>query len=330
MRTTLTSSLTLVACAAALLAGCSGGDDESESAAPEVVKAKAGMCVADEVDDGIDPAPDFTTVVPCDEPHRYEVLDVVPIPEKLLDGDTDADAERLALREEYAKPVSEGVSDRKQAMIDATYPECTTPAQVSGMDDLEVDGTSARDVNLAPYNRVSGWYNVTSKEQWLDGQAAVVCSARFYDLRSKDLGEDEPTPTTSITSPDEKQALTHYLDDTYPLDQRGCTGGDGNAEAVSCEGPHIDEQLFMMDMRALYGKDFARGADLTDVQGDDFTKIIDACTEPYEQAGFSVPSDRRIGFRFDSEYVDEDYLTIYCVLETIDDVPTREYKAFTS
>lgn len=329
MRTTLTSSLTLVACAAALLAGCSGGGgDPDESAAPKVVKAEAGVCVADEVDDGIDPAPDFTTVVPCDEPHRYEVLDVVPIPERFLDGDTDA--ERLALREEYAKPFAEGVSERKQEMVDAVYPECTTTAEATGVAELEVDGKAAKDIGLRPYNRLTPWYNVTSEEQWLDGQAAVVCSVRFYDLRTKDLGKEDPTPTTSVTSFDEDLAVSHYLDDTFPLDQRGCTGGEGNTESVPCDGPHVDEHLYMMDMRALYGKDFLRDADLSDVRGGDFDRIIDACTEPYEQAGFSVPSDRRIGFRFDAEHVDEEYLNIYCVLETVDDVPTREYKAFQS
>lgn len=327
MRTTSAASLVLIACAA-LLAGCSDGGDAKEPPAPDVVKAEAGTCVADEVDDGIDVAPDVTTVVPCDEPHRYEILDVVPIPERFLGGETDA--ERLAIREEYATPFTEGISERKQAMIDVVYQECDTPTDVAGMSDLEVAGKPADEIGLRPYNRLTTWYTVTSEEQWLAGQTAVVCSVRFYETRDRDSPDDETSPATTVTSPDEEQVVTHYLSDSFPLEQRGCTGGEGNRETVSCDGPHVDEHLFQLDMRALYGDDFARGVDLSDVRGDTFTQIIDGCREPYEQAGFSVPSDRRIGFRYDGKDVDGDYLNIYCVLETPDDAPTREYAAFTS
>jgi len=53
-----------------------------------------------------------------------------------------------------------------------------------------------------------------------------------------------------------------------------------------------------MDMKAVYGKDFLSGADLTTVSDSQFGKIRAACADPYEQAGGKPGSARRLAFRF--------------------------------
>jgi hypothetical protein len=309
-----------VVAAGAVLSGCSGSAEEK--AEPEVVQAKEGQCVAKEVDDGIDPAPDFTTVVPCTEPHVYGVVGVVPIPEKYLEGTTDK--EKLAQRAVLAKPGEVEPGSTRAEMMKDVFPTCEPKFSAQlGFDDLSVRDKSAAEAGLRPYFGAGYWYNVTSKEQWLDGQTAVLCTIRLYDLPK---GEEEASllPTAG---PDDAPLLTHYFDESFPLDLRRCIDADSRKLFAPCDGPHWDEMLYSIDMRAVYGKNFVRGQDLTNVDEASFAKIKRACTDPYAQAGLTLPAGREMSFRFPDEQ-DEDYLILSCALRPADGKSVDEYAAF--
>src|SRR5688572_30224284 len=79
------------------LAGCGGSDEKPK---PDAADIKAGVCIASDIADEDDRAPDLDSVVDCSEPHVYEILDVVDLPKEALAGKTDE--EKLANRKDLA------------------------------------------------------------------------------------------------------------------------------------------------------------------------------------------------------------------------------------
>jgi hypothetical protein len=303
---------TLIAASAVLtlsLSAC-GGDDSPEKKEPSLTAPKAGQCIAKEVPDGKDVAPDTETVVPCDQNHTYEIVAAVKIPQKLLAGKTTK--AKLARRTQLAD-IDNDKSKLRQELFKTTYDKCEKPfRQASGLDKLTVMGKSAEKAGLSVSAHVSEWYTISSPKLWLQGKAFMVCSFR-YEASSDTKGRAK---LSSVRSTSAKPVMASYLTKKFPISARACTESNSSS-SVDCARPHNQERLFVIDMKAVYGKKFLSGADLKNVNADELGKIRAACNDPYTQAGGKISEARPMGFRFYSEIPTKgSYLPIICTLNS--------------
>ena len=92
LRLTVAAALILVS-----LAGCGGSEEKPKA---DLAELKAGDCIAKDIKDENDRAPDLDSVVDYSEPHVFEIVELVDIPEEALTGTTDK--EKLANRKDLA------------------------------------------------------------------------------------------------------------------------------------------------------------------------------------------------------------------------------------
>jgi hypothetical protein len=311
-----------------LVAACGGGDgdkakdsNDSKSEGPaKLVKPQGGQCVAKEVADGDDFAPDMRTVVPCNEPHAYEIVSVVAIPDDMLSGTTDA--EKLARRTEL-NDINNKESALRKRLKGEVYSLCDEPfREATGLGQLTVVGKPAKDVDLqVPFGPASEWDSLTPPDLWVNGTAQAVCSYRF----GPPTEDGVVSPVTPIRSNNTNPAMSSFLSRKLPAALRACMDNKSN-NSIACTSPHDQELLWVIDMKAVYGKDFLKGAKLTDVSDADFNKLLDACIDPYQQSGGGLTEKIGMGFRFFSDVpTTGTTLPIICVLasrtgETLDDV----------
>ena len=286
-----------VAALVALLAACGGGDggddtaDRAEGPAT-LIEPRAGQCIAQEVADGKDFAPDTQTVVPCSEAHAYEIVAVVAIPDEMLTGSTDA--EKLARRTELADITDEDSELRKKLKAEV-FSLCDGPfREATGLGQLTVAGKTAKDAGLRlPFGPASQWYTLSSPELWVEDTAQVVCSFRFAPPTDGDV----VSPATPIRSNNTNPAMSSYLTKSFPAGLRACMDNKDNT-TIPCTSTHDQELMWVIDMKAVYGEKFLTGADLTDVGEADFDKMLKACVDPYIQSGGTLTSTIGMGFRF--------------------------------
>lgn len=310
--------LIAVAALLALLAACGGSDGDTKKGnkadgAAKVAKPQSGQCVAKETADGDDFAPDMRTVVPCSELHAYEIVAVVAIPDDMLAGTTDA--EKLARRTELNQISGEDTELRKRLRTEV-YSLCDEPfREATGLGQVKVVEKSAKDVGLRlPPGAASQWYNLSSPELWVKGTTQAVCSFRFAPPSEG----DDVSPVTPIRSNNTNPAMSSYLTRKYPADLRSCWDTKTD-KAASCSGTHNQELLWIIDMKAVYGKKFLKGANLANVNDADFTKLADACIDPYEESGGGLTQTIGMSFRFFSDLpTTSKTLPIICVLAARD------------
>ncbi|MFZ0142320.1 MAG: hypothetical protein WAL70_14665 [Aeromicrobium sp.] len=304
------------------LAGC-GGDSEK----PEAAEIKAGDCIAKDIADEDDRAPDLASVVPCSEPHVYEILDVVDLPKEALSGKTDK--EKLANRKDLAT-IEEGadISKEYEAFWEFTGKCDTALRETTGYDDVAVNSVSAEESILWPAvaaNIHTPWANVTPKEQWLDGKRQLICSARFVDPGAD---SDENAPVKPVSSPNEKPLLSGMGSASFPIEFRPCDDDKAVSQFVGCDkqhhaemlfnfeaGPVLEEQLVTTLENELKGED----ADPTQLPKDVHDELDRICTE-------ALPSvmddgyDKKVltGKGFVSDPFDEYNQMIVCGLVPVD------------
>jgi hypothetical protein len=226
-----------------------------DDVAPDI---RPGICVADEIRDQGDLAPDLSSIVDCREPHVYEVYDILDIPANALAGTTRQ--ERIANRDDLALP-SELPDDsaERQAFEDFAEVECAASLQnVTGYDELKLRDASAKDARVVPALRGinAPWYTVMPEKEWLDGRRQIVCSARFEDPEHTGAGR---TPAKPQISEDDRMLLTKVSDQALPVSFRECRAYDDarrEVAAASCAEPHADEALFYFEADAVFDQRF--------------------------------------------------------------------------
>jgi hypothetical protein len=237
--------------------------------APEI---KAGACVAKEARDLGDRVPDLTSIVPCTEPHIYEVYALVDLPPAIVRG---TGPSWMDSREELALP-SEAANDspRRQAYEEFAEQECATALQrATGYASMRVNGKSAEAVRLIPAMRgvEAPWYTVMPEEQWRDGRHQVVCSAR---MKAPVAGQEQHTG-------DDPQLLTIARTPDFPVPLRSCRGYDAerrNLAEVSCDRPHVSELLFFYEADLAMGKEFVRSI-VTKPTPTKFNRLDQVCAQ---------------------------------------------------
>lgn len=319
-----------VATLLALLTACSGSDGgdgpdgKDDKAGPaKLIEPRAGQCLAEEVADGDDFAPDTQTVVPCSEPHVDEIVAVVAIPDEMLTGLNDA--EKLARRTELAN-INDKDSELRKKLKAEVFSLCDEPfREASGLGQLTVAGKTAKEAGLRlPFGPASQWNTLTSPKLWVEGTAQAVCSYRFAPPSEGGV----VSKATPIRSNNTNPAMSSYTSKKLPAGLRSCMNNEAN-KAISCTEAHDQELMWVIDMKAVYGPDFLKDAKLTDVADTDFQKMHKACVDPYNQSGGSLTSSIGMGFRFFSDVPSTGTsLPIICVLASTEDKSLSQVAAY--
>ncbi|MGH3473521.1 MAG: hypothetical protein ACRDOT_01260 [Aeromicrobium sp.] len=296
------------------LAGC-GGTDE-----PNVREIKAGDCIAKDIADEDDRAPDFDTVVDCSKPHVYEILAVIDIPKDGLAGKSEK--ERLANRDDLASlEFSENLSAEKRAFIGWAETACDAAwTESTGMGDITLNGVSAEDARVLPAVGPAinlPWFNVASKKQWLAGNRQLICSARFVEPGTGTM--EEAPPVKPISSTNDEALIAAFGAPTFPAALRSCDGAD------HCDQQHHSETLFLFDAQAAMDENFVSEVNPkkpTDQQLDELARVCAESlpallSEDYDKS--TITSEAFIGMPWEQDY----YMNVGCEI-----VPSDSSKDF--
>lgn len=301
---------------ALVLAGCSGGSsDSTDDTKPALPQPEARQCVAEEMPDENDTAPDFSTIVPCTEPHIFEIIAVTPVPKKFQSGRTKA--EKLARRAELAT-----VGDKKpkvaEQLQEVVGPICGTAiSAAAGLGQVDIAGKPAAEVGLRiPRSGASTWLSISPPDLWSAGKTYSICSIRY----AAKVGSDQAKP---VRSPDSAQLITRMLDQSrdFPLSLFDCATGKG--KAISCTKPHGAERFVTYDAKLAFGKGFARGTDVNALPTAEAKKIIEGCKDVMRGMDGEGIVDRHDVYATASKSIDTDgpTLPVECVIAPLDGGP---------
>lgn len=204
---------------------------------------KPGTCLAKQADDGARRAPDLTSVVPCTSPHRFEVYNVVGLP----------DGEDLGER-----------AQRRCAISLLRY---------TGYDALKVNGKNAEAVGLGPAMRGvdAPLYAVAPRTPWQDDRRQVVCMARMN------------VPVQAASGDDLLLSIAKTSDFPVALRACRAYDADRRAVAdAPCTRRHVSELLFTFEADKALGRKFVE-AIVRDPAAERFDRLDDVCTKALPQ-----------------------------------------------
>lgn len=242
-------ALTAAVAALALAVGaCSSDDDEPEASEPTpTVAATAlapGACLASE--QTTSPLGDIEVtedaVVDCSAEHVYEVVTVQDIPLEYLAGPDPVDTDRDTLLAAIGGADATAVQTKFRAWASTI---CAVGVQrATGLDDLEIGGSSSASVQALPYSRTSAPVATLPAEGWSE-QPLLVCVNRF--------STDSDVPAEAPVAPVTGSATERLLTAEVPVAQRSCFTFDaaGNATDLPCSEPHYAERVLTLDATRL-------------------------------------------------------------------------------
>lgn len=267
-------ALAVVICLIA--AGCGGvKTTTSPTAKPEATAVvHAGDCIAKEIDDLYEVAPDFKTGVDCKKPHTYEVSDVINVPERFLRGKTSkaklANRKALGTRDENSQ-----LPDKFREFADA---ECGPAALKSaGLGRLKIAGKSLKEAGAElVMGGAEPWINLSSPADWIDGREKVICSIRFTKHIRDEGVYVAPDPISSKTG---RPAFHDFLSEDFPAVRRQCVTYDTQDRygLSPCTKHHYGEIFFSYDAAAVFGEKFVRNVDIDEPSDADWEKLGDPC-----------------------------------------------------
>ena len=198
---------------------------------------------------------DVTTEVPCDQPHAWEVVGTVPVPEGYEDADYDEVVSNGRLRDDVFR-----------SAMRACVPQV---AQLSGVSAaLEGADPFGSDALVWPGFAGRVVVSTTPEAVWEDTRT-LFCVIEWRDVRGASM------PVTSA-SPDEP-AIASFTKDAPP-EQRVCRVYDlvGRLNQAPCARPHDAEYLFTYDAM-VHGADFVADVDPADVTVEQWIELDRAC-----------------------------------------------------
>lgn len=271
-----------VIAALVLLAGCDGSSP-SPKPTTTIPAAKpipeAGDCMAKEVPDLDDFAPDLNSRVDCTKPHVYEVTAVLDVPERFLTGTTPQ--EIMAQRKTLATVSNESKANKK--FDDYAWKRCraagVAAARLSG---LKLRGTSAVDANVyAAVVDVNEWLNLLDAGNWAKGNTKFLCTIRYSKHQTVLPDREEPPEPEAIRSPSKNPVMASFLAKDFPLHHRQCLaiGAGRTGTPRSCEKPHQGEMLFSFDARPVFGTKFVQSIGLDLPSKAEARKLNEPCID---------------------------------------------------
>lgn len=248
-----------------ILAGCDGGSPSPKPT--ETIPAakpipEVGQCLAQEVPDLDDFAPDLDSRVECTEPHIYEVTAVVDVPARLVKGKTPK--ELVAQRNELAR-LDDDDADRR-AFSRYSGEQCgVAAAQALGVSSLELKGTSAEEARVNVWLRdASSWINILDAGNWAKGNTKIVCTIRYNKHQTGGGDRGELPDPESIRSRSSDPVVRSFLTKDFPLRHRQCVtlAGSDKLTPLSCERQHQGEMILSFDARPVLGTRFVESIGL--------------------------------------------------------------------
>jgi len=249
----------------ASLAGCT---------APPPRPVEAGDCLGGTVTTDGAPAPDLDALVDCTEPHGFEVIASLDLPERWTTGD-----EPLADRRAALLP-SGGAYDDFQAWAFRSCGEAA--ADETGLDGVRIASVAASRALLRPAGAFDLEVALTSEERWAAGEARAVCAVRWTD--------PETAETRPLALP-EGESFADLYDAGLPLDTRRCYAYDEeDLPAVPCDDPHWVEYVATFDAAAVFGDEWAAAA-ARGLSEDAIRQLDEACAalSPVVDGGVADP-----------------------------------------
>ncbi len=217
----------------ATLAACSADRPEIEP----------GTCLAKETSVDGTQAPDLASAVPCTSPHRFEVYDVIAVPDR--------------------RDLAERAQQR-----------CTSSLlRVTGYDALKVNGKTAAEIGLIPALRgiEAPKYAVMPRTPLVADRRQVVCTARTkVPVQAGGGGGLLLSVAKTSAFP-----VAFRPCRAYEADRR--TIAD-----VPCSSRHVSELLFLFDAEKALGRKFVAGI-VRDPTAERFDQLDRVCTKALPQ-----------------------------------------------
>jgi hypothetical protein len=257
------------------LTACSSGDDPKADPKPASLKLpEPGQCIAKEIADLDDVAPDLSSVVPCDKAHIFEIVDVFDVPATFL-GDAKSRPERLARRKELLTVA--GTDHLRKTFAAAVSQHCrAAELKPSRMSSLRLEGKTAEEARVGfVFGGAQSWFNGTPATLWADGHASVICSVRF----TTHVTDTEDVDAKPVTSKNDRPVWQRFRTVAFPLDRRQCLTYDEDdyQQLITCDKQHYGEYLFSYDARSVFGKSFVDSVNIADVTDKQWEKLSKPC-----------------------------------------------------
>ena len=237
----------LVVVSLGVLAGCSA----AEPGIP------VGTCLAETIGEDAD----FTSVVECDEPHRYDVVGTALWPEM---------EERISL--DGAEEVYDDISAlRLDAYWNWTDDACQALfRQSQDLDELVVEGKSGDDLNLNPIGTFFIDASLPAREAFLDGDTTTLCSIGWLDAEGE---------RTALSFPSGVDIGGFVTGDIGVVDAYSCFDrrGQDDQSAIPCSEPHNGEYLVVFDGAVALDPAWIASLDPESLGADDYTELDEVC-----------------------------------------------------
>lgn len=265
-------------CVVAMLAvtGCATNGDSKADKPHKLRAPEAGQCVAKEIKDLDDIAPDFRTVVPCTEPHVFEIVSAFDVPARFL-GHATTRAQRLARRTQLFTLA--GDDPVRDAFAETSSRRCHAAELRAGhLSNLRLEGKSAEEARVGlVLGGAQSWVNGSPPALWRTGSMRVICSVRFTEhITGSDDVDVDARPVTSKT---DRPVWQRFRSSSFPLDRRQCLAYDKDdyGYAATCDKRHYGEYLFSYDANSVFGKTFVKSVDIYDVTDKVWEKLSKPC-----------------------------------------------------
>ncbi|MDQ3156705.1 MAG: hypothetical protein M3Q98_08275 [Actinomycetota bacterium] len=298
-----------------IAAGCGGANTTTSPAAKPAATAAvhAGDCIAKEIHDLDDVAPDFNTGVDCRKPHVYEVSDVINVPKRFLRGKTSK--AKLANRKVLGS-VDEAsqLTDEFGEFADT---ECGPAAlKNAGMGRLRIGGKSLKEAGAElVMGGAEPWINLSSPADWINGREKVICSVRFTKHLTDEGVDVAPEPISAKTG---HPAFHDFLTEDFPAVRRQCVTYDSQDRygLSPCTKHHYGEIFFSYDAAAVFGQKFVQNMDIDDPNDAGWEKLGDPCFDGLPALiGSDLDGDLSGAADLGTQgwYEDSPVFTTYCV-----------------
>ena len=296
----------LLVAAVGIVAGCSAVE-------PSI---PVGTCLEATVGEDAD----FTSIVGCDEPHRYGVVGTATWPD--MDEAIDLDGAEFVWDEISAL--------RLTAYWDWADEACQQSFRESqGLDSLMIDGNSGDDLTLNMTGRFYIDMSLPARDAFVEGDTATLCSIGWLDPEGE---------RTSLAFAPDTDIRDFVSGEIGAIEAYSCFDrlGQGDQPDAECSEPHNGEYLLLFDGGVGLSADFIESFDPVTTTAPDYSELDEFCEtligEVYpgvlDDGTWKVWGDHLLSFGggwdgFDGTFDPDERYMFYCgVLRSADDSVT--------
>jgi len=208
--------------------------------APAEAGPDAGDCYAGTHEALGDLEPDYATKVTCTEPHVWEVIATVAVPDAVLENSSPA---RSLKRRDALATYAEDLTPLQKTLDATVLPRCRLALnELIGLADLPIGTGKAIGDRIEPmFGHALSWVNVMPADAWAAGRTDAVCSMRFTNAD----GESRPVQSAS-----RRPLVASWMASQFPVVERSCLSED--FESAACDKTHMFEQLWVINAADIF------------------------------------------------------------------------------